>query len=412
MSNGPLKLRNVKWTPYKAANGTTRYHYYYRPTGKLLGTSDDPLSVIEAHQRLELAEARAPQRLHANSIGRLARDFQTSEGFPPAASTQKLWRPYLRLIEERWGALHPSELDRQMVIALRDELIERSRWVARNFFKCASAFWAWALDLGYVTGANLFVRPRIRRERITPENDPLAEVHFEPRKALWSRQDARRFLAAKRQVNVGGQGEETFREEALPDDIRLAFFLGLIVDQRQADVLSITERNLVIRNGRMRIVLRQQKTKKVVSVSVHKELKAELDRRGFAPGGKRFLVSTRSGGRFGKRNFYRKFSTWLKVSGVPSNLDFRALRRSAMDWMSADGADVRDIAAVSGHSIATTQKILDEYLIPTEEAADRAIARFRGINGGDSRERQSAGPVRARRTKSSAGRAGRETESA
>jgi len=63
-----------------------------------------------------------------------------------------------------------------------------------------------------------------------------------------------------------------------------------------------------------------------------------------------------------KNNFARRFRAVREAAGLPEGLQFRDLRRTAMVRFAEAGASLAQIAAVSGHSIEQTQKILERYI--------------------------------------------------
>ncbi|MBB5695738.1 site-specific integrase [Muricoccus pecuniae] len=79
--------------------------------------------------------------------------------------------------------------------------------------------------------------------------------------------------------------------------------------------------------------------------------------------GKSNLIAPSPTGRaWGLHNFARAFSSARIEAGLPDNLQFRDLSRTSMVRLAEAGATVPQIAAISGHSIEQTQKILEHYL--------------------------------------------------
>ena len=62
----------------------------------------------------------------------------------------------------------------------------------------------------------------------------------------------------------------------------------------------------------------------------------------------------------------------------------RDLRRTAMVRISEAGCTTQEIAAVSGHEIATTTRILDTYVPRTAKMAQAAILKWEGRKGNKS----------------------------
>ena len=117
------------------------------------------------------------------------------------------------------------------------------------------------------------------------------------------------------------------------------------------------------------IKLRQQKTGKLVDVPCHTELHEELD------------AATRNSIYMFARDDGKPYPVWaltkwereIRASAGCEHLQIRDLRRTAMVRMAEAGAEITDIAAVSGHTIAATVQILETYIPRTKKMAERAI---------------------------------------
>jgi len=123
------------------------------------------------------------------------------------------------------------------------------------------------------------------------------------------------------------------------------------------------------RDGRLWLSLRQSKTKELVEVPAHRELEALLRA---SPRRALLLVPSPTGLPWGYRNFCRAWDATMqkaKVNGVQR----RDLRRTAMVRMAESGAATPQIAAVSGHTIDQTSRILDTYIPRRGEVAAGAI---------------------------------------
>jgi hypothetical protein len=74
------------------------------------------------------------------------------------------------------------------------------------------------------------------------------------------------------------------------------------------------------------------------------------------------------------RRFNARFSRVCKRASIDAQA--RDLRRTAMVSMALAGATVPEIASVSGHSVETTQRILDTYLPRNRELGELAITKL------------------------------------
>lgn len=123
------------------------------------------------------------------------------------------------------------------------------------------------------------------------------------------------------------------------------------------------------RGGRLWLTLRQAKTKELVDVPAHRDLEAMLraaERRSL------MVVPSPTGKQWSYRNFSRSWDKARQAAGV-DGVQRRDLRRTAMVRMAEAGATTAQIAAVSGHTIDQTARILDTYIPRRGEVAAGAI---------------------------------------
>jgi integrase len=369
----PASITGLKAIHSVLADGTRKTFYYHRATGIALG-NDHALAMqrVAEINALKGPEVRTRQ---AGSLAALVVEFrQSPEHVKMANTTKALWRPYLVDMEERLGNWTPEMLTLPLVSKLKALLIKKhGSGSARNRFKCYSRIWNWGRANGLIRVENPFMRPG---SFATSNRKP-------PKKPIWRKADIEAFLKATRKVNVGGNPSlmtaPQFTEERVPDDVRMALLLGLFTLQRQADVLSMRANFIDSdRKGQLWMTVTQHKTREVVRFPLLSPLVAELKRQKIEVGSATPLVGTKSGKEFDKSNFYRKFSTWLEAAGI-TTLDYRALRRSGMVWLAEAGVSTSMIAALSGHAIQDTQKILDTYIVKTEKLAAGATDGFEKI---------------------------------
>jgi integrase len=181
-----------------------------------------------------------------------------------------------------------------------------------------------------------------------------------------------------------------FLDAAAPD-IRLACALLIYTAQRPADVLSMTWDQIdTALDGRTWISLRQAKVGELVRVPAHRALAALLHD---APRRAEHVVPSPRGMAWSYRNFSRawdrtrrradyRLARELLRLGTPKDeirermlvgLQRRDIRRTAMVRLAEAGATTAQIAAVSGHTIDQTSRILDTYIPRRGEVAAAAI---------------------------------------
>lgn len=187
--------------------------------------------------------------------------------------------------------------------------------------------------------------------------------------------------------------------------VAVAVELGLWTGQRQNDRLDLTERG----ETALRIVLRQSKTGKLVSIpkapaalaalAEARDLKRALaqrlaeDRPGRAAIiGSTIVVNDATGLRYAADTYRHDFAAVRRaaVEGVrdaaggwivrpcPSLADFRDqdLRDTAVTWLARAGCDILEIASITGHDTDTIHQMLKHYLADHPERADAAIAKL------------------------------------
>jgi integrase len=152
-------------------------------------------------------------------------------------------------------------------------------------------------------------------------------------------------------------------------DIGLACAILLYTAQRPADALAMTWGQVQTRDGRLWVTLRQAKTGELIDVPAHRDL-AELlnaaDRRSV------MVVPSPTGLAWVYRNFSHPWDKARDKAGI-IGLQQRDLRRTGMVRMAEAGATTAQIAAVSGHTIDQTARILDTYIPRRGEVAAGAI---------------------------------------
>jgi integrase len=283
---------------------------------------------------------------------RLARQSETTfaglvrrfEGSPEFAhlreSTQAEYRRKFRAIDREWGDCPISGLTdkdfRRDVLEWRDRIAQRAPREADNLVSAMARVLAFGVDRGEI------------------DRNALAQI--------------RRAYRANRADKIWlPEHIKAFTEAASPE-MRAAIMLAVHTGQRQADLLAL---RWSAYDG-TRIELRQSKTGRFVSVRCTAALKAMLDqmlKRG------PFVMTTPSGRPWKKRYFSQQWDETCKAAGI-ADLHFHDLRGTAITLLAEAGATVPEIAAVTGHNLATANHILDAYLSRTQRLGDAAIIKF------------------------------------
>lgn len=165
--------------------------------------------------------------------------------------------------------------------------------------------------------------------------------------------------------------------EACGDDdaMRLAFTMLRYTVQRPNDVLTM---NWSQYDGDL-IKLRQQKTKKLVDVPCHVQLRSALDQAKEKRDHTRIVANGFRG--LSYTRFCVRFRRIANAAGLPKH-QARDLRRTAAVMMSEAGATVQQIAAIAGWTIKYTTQILDTYIPLNVEMARGGVLKWEQKDSG------------------------------
>ncbi|MFZ1430580.1 MAG: tyrosine-type recombinase/integrase [Geminicoccaceae bacterium] len=179
----------------------------------------------------------------------------------------------------------------------------------------------------------------------------------------------RRFKLTKREAYWSDEAIATFMasDKASPA-MRLALMLGLWTGQREDDVLHMRWSD--IKDGWLTI--RQRKVGKLVSLPIGAPLAAYLG--DVAKAGIVILLGER-GAPFTTNWFSQSFGRAARACGLVG-LTFLDTRRTAVVNLAEAGCTTGEIASITGHSIAETQRILDTYWVASRPQAEAAISKL------------------------------------
>jgi hypothetical protein len=346
-----LKLKGVHAREARLATGETRIYYRHRSTGLNLGSSLDEASVIEKFKALEAIKEPIRVRSPGTFAAAIAEFKASREWADKAPTTRATWTRVFPVLEELFGPYPMASIKRAAAAAAKNRLIAAHGGEGgKTHIAVARAVWSWCEQ----TGRTELVNPFLRLGGFTTK-DQRRLKREKKRSAIWNEADIKALLNAYRKINAGGnpnltRGEQHFREERTPPDIRMAVLLGFYTFQRQTDILDLTARSIVLRDGEYWWQLNQNKTDTFLGILLHPDLVKEIKEQGIKPGSARLLVMAPvSGERFNRRVFARRWKLWTAAANI--QLPFSALRRSGMIAMAEKGIESEQIAAVSGHSI-------------------------------------------------------------
>jgi integrase len=330
-----VKLRYVERRADRS--GGERW-YWHRRGYKLTRLPDDLAERIAIVERLNgAADAVAPAEFARGSIAWVIRRYQDSDEYGALSTgTIKYYSRFLRDIEGLGRALPFSSFTRRAVVDFIETYAKpHQRRQAAAVLK------------------NLFGIARYYGIVVTDEAAGLRLKTNRPRDRLWTYEEVARWLDA-----------------AACEDPHMAtaFLLLQYSAQRPGDVLKMTWPQYF----GSAIRLRQEKTGTLIDVPTHPLLREHLD--GLARSSTSLTIITYHGRPVKYLRFNERFRRIAERAEVDAQA--RDLRRTAMVRMAEAGATVPQIASVSGHSIETTQRILDTYLPRNRDLAEIAITRL------------------------------------
>jgi integrase len=285
-----------------------------------------------------------PEPIRAHTLPWLAKLHCKDEAFTRLAdSTRRSYRECLKVLEG-WSrrAGHPkvTGLARPAIKQFQRTLAEQSRHKSNKVMRVLRILLQFAVDEGYLE-TNPATKLKLRKT--------------EPRAAVWTPEEVDRFCAA---AAAAGRSSVALA-------VRLAVNLG----QREGDVLRLTW----AQHDGHAFSIRQGKTGTLIEVPVARELAHAL---ALAPRSSPSIVVSEVTGRpYLADNFRAVFARIRRAAGL-SGVQFLDLRRTAVVRLAEAGCTVPEVAAITGHGIETTQKILEVYLPRNSTMARHAIAKL------------------------------------
>jgi hypothetical protein len=328
-------LERIRYVTRRKNRSGQRW-YWQRRGHPLTRLPDDPIERIAMGQRLNAAaDATTPIEAARGTVGWVIERYRESDEYRELSSgTVAYYKRYLREIEALGVTLPFTAFTRRAVVDFIESYETRPQRrkataVLKNLFKIARYH-------GIVT---------------TDETAGLRNKMNRPRDRIWSDDEIERWLAVA---------------DTEDPHMTTVFLLLQYTAQRPGDSLRMTWP----RYTGSSIRLRQQKTGALLDVPLHPVLREHLD--GLLRNG--LMIVEYRGRPVNYINFNARFRRIAQRSGVDAQA--RDLRRTAMIRMAEAGATTPQIASVSGHSIDTTQKILDTYLPRNRDLAEVAITRL------------------------------------
>lgn len=309
-------------TERRNRNGTVR-HYWQRPGYPLVRLPSDPVERLAKVTELNASADGKGQKVAENTVAWCIREFKQSDEWEGlSAATQRAYKPWLAVFEQKWGRLTPKgAITRKVAKALRKELKHRPSTCHH-----AIAALSWICEVA-------------REHDLMPSNPchRLKLPSSKKRSQIFTDADCDAFLKACKRP-----------------EIRDAFMVLRFTAQRPIDALKLPRTAY----NKDQIELRQQKTKALVWVHCHRDLRAYIEQHMPARG--TTLITRPDGKPLSQRSFNEGFRETLQAAGL-DHLQARDLRRTAVCELDDAGCTPSQIASVTGHSEASIVKMLAVY---------------------------------------------------
>lgn len=321
-------------------NRSGKIRRYWIRKGKIVRLPEGRDWVIKADQ-LNRAGDKESAYVLDGTIAWAIKEYRASDAYKVLSkSSLKIYERWLKQFESEWGSLPCKDISRKVVKAFSQSLQHKKPTRVQAVAVLQNVLGV-AFDEGYIE-----VNPA---SRLKLTKNP-------PRQQIWSGEDIQKWMTIAR-------GDQ--REVAVKRYLWLLLYTG----QRPVDCVTMTKSRY---NGdTIRVV--QQKTKKLVLIPCHRELRAELATDPFP--NSLYLIAQPNGKPYGRAHLSDVFGEIRTKAGL-DRLQARDLRRTAVVRLAEAGCTVPEISAITGHSIDDTTRILETYLPRTLPMARNAIKKW------------------------------------
>lgn len=351
-------MEGVKIVRPKLAGGKRGEYYYHRATGMRL--PDDPKSVafkVAFESLNRQAEAEKAPPVTVPTINSLIRAYQGAPDWKDlAASTREIEQFNINAIEKAFGAMPLAAVERKgarsVFLEWRDDMAEDTPRAADAKLARLARILKFAFD----------------REMI--DRHPLATFK-------------RVYKVDRSEIVWLPEHFEKLNAAASPE-IRLAAFVALHTGQRRGDLIALRWAQF---DGEA-IRLTQSKTGAKVYIpctealrAVLGDLKAQAEAKAAAGGqavdvGALHILNS-TGGRPWTIEAFKQAWRWAFLqTEIADDLHFHDIRGTAVTMLAEAQCTVPEICSITGHTLASANKILENYLARTSVLAKSAIAKL------------------------------------
>jgi integrase len=339
-----IRLPHIKVTKKVLADGAVRVFRYHRKTGKRIlgepGTPDFMASYAEAARAVPAAATH-------DTLGGLIGRYKASRSFGDTApSTRRMYDLYLQQILDDWGDMPIGALDdrrvRGDIIAEHDRRAETARRSADYWLSTLRRVISYGHDIGVLNNNHAL---RIEKAYRADRSDK-----------IWLPEDVSAFSCVA------------------SAELVLALTLALHTGQRQGDLLRLTWS--AYDGSAIRLIQSKSRRRgnpgREVYVPLTQTAKLALD----ATEQRAITILTNSDGMPWTQDGFRASWRKTRIKAGITDLTFQDTRGTAVTMLAEAGATHPEIAAITGHSLATVNQILDRYLSRTKPLSIAAISKL------------------------------------
>lgn len=354
-----VDLVGVHRVTKKLASGDFATYYYAWRGGPRIHSKPNSKAFIAEYFKLTRDREDTP---YQGKLSAIIKEYVKSSAYQTLKpSTKEGYDIAIRGIEAEFFDLSASKISshgmRSMFLQWRDEIAETHPRKADLFMSVLQRILAFAYDRELITR-----HPLEKVEKVS---------NGTRRDMIWSDTDIDLMRFGKK--NDSG---EVVTKPA-PEPIVRAMMLGLWTGQRQGDLLKLT---WTAYDGES-IALRQGKTGAHVRVKVSAELKATLDN---VKRGNAVTILTTAQGKPWATGFKSSWRKAVANAGIKGKT-FHDLRGTFVTLAYRNGASIKQIAEVSGHSEKDAESIIRKHYLVSSAAVEkiesRTVAVNRAING-------------------------------
>ncbi len=326
----------------------------------------------------------------AEEINRQVDEWRKSGASPLRSRRRRQPLPHERTLQALWDLYETSERYRRLAESTRRDYRNR----ARIFLRWAGDQPVLALDeplldafyanlrrsrgdaqaAGVMAVLRLLLSHAVRLRWI--ERNPARAMRISrprprPEARIWTRDEVAAIIATADDLGEHGVAD--------------AFLIALHTGQRAGDVRRIEAFHEV--NGRIRLRLRQSKTGAMVDIPASRDLADRLraiqqrhQQAGRTPAA--LVIDDHTGRPFTRHTLSHRFARVRDeacrrhpdLAETMRHKTLSAARHTCVTWLAEAGCEIPQIAAITGHSIASVTQIIEHYLARTSTLADAAIA--------------------------------------